>query len=95
MSACYCLKCKEKTGDVDPQVYVLTTTKGSRYQLKSKCEKCGRVKCKFISAKEAHGSGFIGDLIKKVAPGTAGTIDKVQGVLGSIPLLGPLANMLV
>jgi Domain of unknown function (DUF5679) len=86
----HCNSCKGKTEDVDPQVYEIQTSRGPRYQVKAKCKVCGKNKCKFISAHEAHGMGLIGDMIKKFAPGTKDTVEKVQNVISSIPFIGPL-----
>jgi Domain of unknown function (DUF5679) len=95
MSASYCIKCKARTEDVDPKAHEISTSRGPRYQLKSGCKECGRTKCKFISAQEARGHGLITDLIKKFAPNTAPTIDRVQGAMGAIPLVGPILGSLI
>ena len=41
----YCLKCKTRTGN---GVSKVEKTKNNKNCLKTKCEKCGTVKCKFV-----------------------------------------------
>ena len=48
----YCLKCKEYTININPQVS--STSKG-KLMILSKCAICGSKKCNFIKKQEASG----------------------------------------
>ena len=40
----YCVKCRQKTGDLKPQ---LTRTTNGRKMIRSQCGTCGTKKCRF------------------------------------------------
>ena len=95
MSTSYCIKCKSKTDDINPQVHELKTSRGTRYQRRSTCKDCSKSKCQFISVHQAQGQGLITDIVKAVAPGTADTINRVQQGIGSIPMVGLLLGAII
>ena len=57
----YCIKCKQRTPVVNPEV---VTTRNNKSQLKSSCPVCGITKTQFISDKQAKKGGFLGGLGK-------------------------------
>ena len=89
------MSCKAKTADHNAHLKVIQGKKGHRYQLHSACGICGKRKARFISHQEAQGSGLITDLIKRFAPQTAPTIDKVQDTIGGIPLVGGILSKII
>ena len=48
----YCLKCKQKTKNIDPQV---SSTSNGKIMILSKCAICGSKKSRFIKNQEAKG----------------------------------------
>ena len=55
----YCVKCQSNTPTKDPKVI---KTRNGRYRMVGKCQKCGIMKSRFISAQHAEGllSGLLG-----------------------------------
>jgi hypothetical protein len=47
----YCVKCRKKTGDVNPR---LVKSKNGRAMLKAQCSVCGTQKNQFVSAAAAR-----------------------------------------
>ena len=48
----YCLKCKNNTENIDPEV---SSTSNGRLMILSKCAKCGSKNSRFIKHQEAKG----------------------------------------
>ena len=86
-----CPKCKIVT----PSTNITYECKNGRCYSLSHCGTCGTRRARFMKKDEAIGKGLITDLIKQFAPQTAPTIDKVQGVVGSIPLVGGLLGKII
>lgn len=83
----YCLKCKQKTQDVNPHG---THDKNGRPRMASNCAVCGSKKSVSVSKADAEkmGSGFFGSLLGTVAGSAAGMatglpLGGVGGLLGS------------
>ena len=50
----YCVKGKRQTGfSGTPEIVEMNTARGKRYALKGKCDQCGTMKFRFISAQSA------------------------------------------
>ena len=48
----YCKKCREKTENLDPNIF---KTKNNRSVMQSKCPECGIKKSRFVKEQEAKG----------------------------------------
>ena len=57
----YCLKCKQKTKDINSKGFI---TKNKKYLAKSTCNVCKSKKSKFIS--KQHAQGFLSNLFSKI-----------------------------
>ena len=55
----YCLVCKKNTGNINSET---VKTKNNRLMLLSQCFVCKNKKSRFISEKEAKGSGILSSL---------------------------------
>ena len=61
MDTSYCLKCKQKTKNINLKGFV---TKNKKYLVKSLCDICKSKKSKFVSKQDA--SGFLSNLFSKI-----------------------------
>ena len=61
MDTSYCLKCKQKTKNINSKGFV---TKNKKYLVKSICDVCRSKKSKFVSKQEAE--GFLSQLFSKI-----------------------------
>ena len=61
MDSSYCLKCKQKTKNINSKGFV---TKNKKYLVKSLCNICRCKKSKFISKQYAE--GFLSQLFSKI-----------------------------
>ena len=61
MDTSYCVKCKQKTKNVNSEGFL---TKNKEYLVKSTCNVCKSKKSKFVSKQDA--SGFLSNLFSKI-----------------------------
>ena len=59
----FCLSCKKHTKDIN---VVGKLTKNNKPFVFAKCDICKKIKSKFVSVKEIHGSGFLSNLFKNI-----------------------------
>ena len=91
--AAFCVTCRAKTGDVEPQPAV---TKNGRPMIKSRCSVCGKAKSRFVKLSEVRG-GSLGKLFapllgKLTAPVMKEVAKKVVPALGMAAITGAISG---